>query len=428
MIDALAQTSLLSWPEWVLCGTVAVAALACRRTSRWPWIAGAAACVVALGVGTAGLLLVPVIAGAGVGGWLVCLSGRRTQIAGRAIAVGGAVLSAGACWVFPVPLPPPLPGPSAVGTRLWELPAEAGSPRLMVQCWYPASEVHDAPVAWLPDRALAPLFPYHRLAAAHSHAHQDAKPSGEIHGAPVLFYEHSWNGHRAENIAQVEGLASEGFVVVAIDHPGQARHVTYKDGTVIAARNPQDPELTTEAEVKEFLEDAETKMNQRVGEIARVREWLGSHREEGWGNLRISRCGIFGFSFGGTTALRVCAEDPAFVAAANEDGLHLVTSPSKRPVLFFDQEMPSWLLEKPTLGEYAGHKLTRQAEARIVQTLETAGSERFILPGTRHLSFSDRIHSSPLPRLARTGTCPPGEVYEKILQHLTGFFRRTLED
>lgn len=114
------------------------------------------------------------------------------------------------------------------------------------------------------------------------------------------------------------------------------------------------------------------------------------------------------------------------MAGVNEDGFYLFDKMPKGPFLFFDEEYPTWVKGPAKSSEDAGQLLIRTAETRILKSLKQPGRERVILDGTRHLSFSDRIYSSPIPRLARVGWRPAEEVYDIIDSHLNGFFKKVL--
>jgi dienelactone hydrolase len=329
--------------------------------------------------------------------------------------------------LFPVPTPPPLPGPHAVGTLTIEIPAVGDSPRLLAQVWFPtATSSGGQRVPWLPDAALAPSFPYQRIASATSHARAGV-PLLEGQKFPVIFYEHSWTGHRAENIPQVESLASKGFVVIAIDHPGQAARVRYADGSVIETELTEALDLTTEKNTAAFEATAQKCMKQRIAEISRIKAALAENTIVALaGKLRLERMGVFGFSFGGSTAIRLCATDSSFIAGANEDGLFLGDAMPRGPFLFFDQEMPAWLLSSPSPKEDAGQVLTRHAEANIQQALQQAHRPRFILDGANHSTFSDKIYYCRFPRLARAGKRSATEIHGVLCTQLGDFFTRHL--
>jgi dienelactone hydrolase len=355
---------------------------------------------------------------------------RFSKAIGATLAVIALGTSGLFLFLFPIPAPPHLAGPHAIGTRTFEIPASEGKSRLLYQIWYPTDQPNSGkPTPWLPDPELAPKFPFHRIRNATARAKTDAPPlEGNHAGLPVVFYEHSWTGHRGENIAQVESLASMGFVIIALDHPGQAARVRYADGSVAKSNLADPPDLTTAASVAAFEADAERCLRERGSNVSRVVRSLAKDAlRDSCGRLDLSRIGVFGFSFGGTSAIRLCARDPAFVAGANEDGLYLGDEMPRGPFLFFDQEMPKWLLEPAGQEEDAGQALTRRAESRIQQALNAPGRFRQILDRTNHASFTDRLFLSRFPRLAGAGERPAEEVHSILVARLGEFFKNELK-
>lgn len=414
-----------SWPEWIACLAVAASAAIAGRGGRWRTLAGVLAVVAAWFLGSAKGLLLP----AGLGGLALFFCWKMSPLlrwSARAIALCGALLSAGLCWLYPLPEIPPLSGPFAAGTQTFELPAVNKSPALVVQVWYPAQADSGAPrERWLPDPGLAPPFPLHRIGKALAHSRKGAPLSAASKRYAVLFYEHGWMGNRAENVAQVEDLASQGFVVIAVDHPGQAVRVRHADGSVIAGRLPASPDLSTTEAVAAFEKLAGQCLAERRQNLSRVKEALAlGVPPEFAGRLILEKMGILGFSFGGTSALRMCALDASFFAGANEDGLLLDEEEPRGPFHFFDEEMPGWLLQKPGPGEGAEQRLIRQAEARIEKALEKKERHRVILDGTLHPAFTDRIFLCAIPRLAGAGTRPAKEVHDIVTSRLRDFFQR----
>jgi hypothetical protein len=347
---------------------------------------------------------------------------------GITLATGGLLLGVFLNWLFPLPEGPPLPGPYAVGTLSFEILAEEGSPGLVAQAWYPAkSGDKAAPARWLPDPALAPKFPFHRIGGAFARSLENPTPADTPARFPVIFYEHSWTGHRAENVAQVENLASRGFAIIAVDHPGQAARVKYANGTVVLSRLPAELDFSTQETVLNFEKWAEPCLRDRAANLARVRRALDRGAVPRLaGRLDLEKSGVFGFSFGGTSALRLCAVDPSFVAGADEDGLFLGDQFPQGPFLFFDEEMPGWLLKEATPVEGPGEALIRESEARILAAMKKTGRFRQILDGTRHESFTDRIFICRIPRLARVGTRPAAEIHRIITNRLADFFIQQL--
>jgi dienelactone hydrolase len=378
-------------------------------------------------MGTATWLLFPAVAGL-LAHLLLMRSRHWWRRGGVTVALGGILLSAIACWLFPLPVFPELTGPFAVGTFDSELAAEGDAPPLVMTVWYPSNETTDLPpVPWLPDRSLAGEVPFHRIGSAFSRARSGLKALESTKRLPVVFYEPSWTGHRAENVAQTEELASWGFVVTAVDHPGQSDHVNYRNGNGIQGTLPSPPDLVSADGGAQFQMLVEKCLLQRADHLERVRLALANGTAERLkDHLNLDRMGVFGFSFGGASAWRLCARNPAFFAGANEDGLILDDDPQKGPFLFFDEEMPFWLLESPRPNEGPAEKLTRSSEKRIQFALQGRAQFREIIHGTRHHSFSERIFTCRFPQLAHAGSKPATKVHQIITSRLTSFFKKSL--
>lgn len=426
-LDGAVASVLSSWPEWLACLLILAFVVAARRHRRAAVTAASLVLVIAALAGDARELLLPVAAGGAIG-----LAAARlkplTRWLGVAIAAGGAALTALLCWLFPVPVGPALPGPHGVGTQTFEFQRPGqDSPALVAQVWYPSDEAARLPAgAWLPEARLWPDFPLRRFADARSHARPGAPLAGTGR-LPVIFYEHAWMGHRAENIAQVEHLASRGFVVIAVDHPGQACSITHADGLVEKGELAPVESFDSPEKVAGFQELASRCLQERATHLAEIRQAL----ERGEvpplrDRLELRQLGVFGFSFGGTSAIHLCATEPAFRAGANEDGLFLDEAAPKGPFLFFDSEMPSWLIDPPLPGESAWQALVRRGEERIRSALAAPQRFRTILAGTRHGSFTDRGFGCRYPRLIHLGSMPAREVHSRVTGELSRFFTEAL--
>lgn len=413
-----------SWIEWIACLVAAPAMVACYFRGRAWLIYGMLVLVAGWLAGTAKGLLFPALLGCLLF-WFLWQAGVRWKRAGLAVALGGIVAGGFLCWLFPLPEIPVLSGPYAVGTLTFELSAEGSSPALVVQAWYPAREDKDAPrTPWLADAELAPKFPFHRIGKALARSRTGLDLSDASARYPVVFYEHSWTGHREENVAQVEDLASQGFVVIAADHPRQAGRVKYQDGTVVLTHLQGSFKLASEGEVQDFEKLEEKCLGERIRDLARIKQALGDGVPGPLaGRLVLEQAGVFGFSFGGTCALRLCAQDPWFHAGANEDGMFLGNEKLRGPFLFFDEQIPGWLLKAASLHESPEDAETRRSESRIRDEMGKPERFRVIMDGTRHTAFMDRIFTCRIPWLAHVGTQPAAEVHRIITSQLAGFFK-----
>jgi len=242
----------------------------------------------------------------------------------------------------------------------------------------------------------------------------------------VVFYKHAWLGHRNENVAQLQDLASRGFVIVATDHPGQAKRVLYQDGTVIHGSSRPVPRFFERRLNRVFRERGEDPGDQRFLEIERVRTAFAGGLVPGLdGKVRWTRMGVFGFFFGKTTSIQLSAVNSGFIAGANQDGLYLEVGEPRGPFLFFDQGMPQWLLEPAGTSESAGTDHGRRAEVRTKHAMAANGRLRKILPGPVPASFTDRKFLSPLRWSAEPGNAGPKKSIMTSCRHWQRFFKRT---
>jgi penicillin G amidase len=145
---------------------------------------------------------------------------------------------------------------------------------------------------------------------------------------PVLLFSHGLSALPELYTTQAEALASEGYVVVSINHTYDSSLSVFDDGRVI----PQDAALTeiatgaidlTETEVFELIaqavdirtEDAQFILDE-LGDINAGDDPLGLLT----GKLNLDKVGILGHSLGGATAAETLALDERFLAGINQDG------------------------------------------------------------------------------------------------------------
>ncbi|MGI5346900.1 alpha/beta hydrolase family protein [Streptomyces sp. CA-250714] len=249
------------------------------------------------------------------------------------LSAGGGVARAAGSDGFAPRLPAPT-GPHRVGVTVLHMtdrsrrdPWQPDSVReLMVSVLHPAGDVRGHPVAPQMSagaaqsfRKLAPLF-HSELprtgvdwAATMTHAHTGApaRPGRR----PVLLYTPGGGDPRTLGTSVAEELASHGYVVVTIDHPGDATEVEFPDNSLresVLRGDPRtDPPLFR------------TVIDTRVADTRFVLdqlENLAAERNELGRTLDLRRIGVYGHSAGGTTAAQAMYEDRRIKAAVNMEG------------------------------------------------------------------------------------------------------------
>lgn len=352
--------------------------------------------------------------------------------------------------LFGVEVKLPVPtGPFAVGrvdyhwsddARPEPLSKRPGAHReLMLSVWYPAGRsVSRAPTAsYLVDfkaiqsvvseRDIKELFRPADSAIRESgfpktHAIENASMPASPTRYPVLVFSHGLGLIRAVYTAELEDLASHGYVVAAIDHTYDTAFTAFPGGRfVLYAQETWDRESKKPGGflnfVKERVEVWALDTRFLIDQLARYDRTpsLGAPFAE---HLDLRRLGAFGHSVGGLASVRACQIDQRIRACMNQDSdifgsPFIVDGTLGQPLLFFiatTADVSSEQKVHPTDAQLASLKMTRseydsqirQAQKNQIDALSgvRGGSYRVTLsglPGVTHRIFSD------LPLIAAAG-------------------------
>jgi len=364
-------------------------------------------------------------------------------------------------WTVKLPQPT---GPYQIGTTSLALVDETrpevftDDPKdhreLLVRCWYPAQPVAGAKPEpfWGKDTKeigslLAqfmrlPKTAFDDLALVQSHAYTDAPLSKSKSPYPVLVFSHGYiPGFLSQNTAQMEELASHGYVVFSIGHSyetvanifpdgrvvpfSQTRFMTFAQGagkaTVLvtkytAATDPTEKDALIKRIVADWpvLEESLRIWTADVRFVLSELEKMKSNKPKNMfaGKLDLKRIGIFGMSFGGAAAGQVCAVDKRCRAGINLDGLQsgdLIDRPMERPFMFMQSE-----------GAGNINRLF----------FERAKNDAYyvVVKGTKHFNYSDFSMFSPDYQKAGILGSIEGARMEGIMNgYVLAFFDRYLK-
>ncbi|MEB9844945.1 alpha/beta hydrolase family protein [Bacillus cereus] len=274
--------------------------------------------------------------------------------------------------LMPVVLFEKTSGPFKVGTTLYHwidynreepyMKDLNGRRELMVQVWYPAKEKE------------------------------------EMNRAPYI--------HNSDEIAKE--LASQGYIVVGIDHTYDAAATVFPDGRTAFV---QSINLTDFAErdrhIKLWKEDVVFVLNQ----IEKLNQSDKDNRFTG--RMDTSRIGMFGHSYGGATAAQVLVEDSRVKAAINMDGT------------LYGENVPKSRVGKPFLimnAETSDDSTKDFLEGKVRSDHALAGGGMsMVIPHTNHTSFTDFHLFSPLLRSLDED---PRYVHRIINEFSLAFFDR----
>jgi dienelactone hydrolase len=255
---------------------------------------------------------------------------------------------------------------------------------LAVKVWYPSEKVAEGKTAPYIDNeevAVAAGADF-GLSAEQSISLFDSVKTNSISEAPIAETESDYpvlvlspglGGLPEEYTAQAEQLASQGYVVVGINHPYDAAATEFSDGRIVQ-QSPKIDDSNTQvisenidiraADAQFVLDKLESVNNSDPQKI------LTQH-------LDLDHVGIFGHSDGGATATEMLAQDPRFDAGLNMDGS------------LFKAEESGSSLTKPFMLMNSETALVEDPSRQPFYENLPKDAYNLTIKGSSHLSFSD---------------------------------------
>ncbi|BFH64426.1 alpha/beta hydrolase family protein [Paenibacillus azoreducens] len=297
-------------------------------------------------------------------------------------------------------------GPFTVGTTLYHWVDDrreepfAKDPKdrreLMVQIYYPAGDqgegdrepylrnTHEVAKGLEGDLSI-PAFTLSHLGLVQTNAFTDARMSDTEKQYPVLLFSHGLNGFRNQNTFEVEELASQGYIVVSIDHAYDAAATVYPDGRTAYFQSVNLSDLPERDRHIQLWKDDVAFVLDQIEKLNR-----GDVDDRFTGRIDTSRIGMFGHSYGGATAAQMLVEDSRIKAAIDMDGTlygsTIKDSGIGKPFLLMSAEM-SDDSDEDSLEEKLRNKRAL-----------AGGGMSLVIPHTDHTSFTDFHLMSPLLR------------------------------
>ncbi|MGG7508317.1 alpha/beta hydrolase family protein [Plantibacter sp. YIM 135249] len=269
--------------------------------------------------------------------WLRSLRAPKLAVTGASLFGIGVVGIAGAAWLLPPVLVPSPSGPDAVGVtaHVWTDTSRdahgGGGPgerrSLPVTVWYPAAR-HGAPAQYLPEEA-----PAAELTTA----------LADQYGVPPVLFDSllrakstaTWNGDAAAGSSPVviaspgfastrwfftswaEELASNGVIVIAVDHPYDAIATELVDGSIAT------DEATSTGDDAADQAAADRAIGVRAADVRAVIDHLeaDSSRTPDLAAADLTRIIAAGHSAGGATAIEAARIDDRIMGVVDIDGM-----------------------------------------------------------------------------------------------------------
>jgi predicted dienelactone hydrolase len=398
------------------------------------------------------MLGTPAVAGEPTGEIIALPSaGRRTAL-GVGLLLAALVAIALPAWLFPRVVFPKLTGNYAIGRleTFWvdssreeaATPASGDKRGLWVTIWYPAEEpaprslrYHSAPSAFATDLGAElslPSFFFRNLARARTRSTQAPQFSIREGRSPVLLYSHGIGGSRMEATYAFEDLASNGYVVVSMEHTYFAAGTQLPGGAHAAAAPLADPSSDSDSAgaLQVWTADARFVLDRL--------EHLPSHDVVDSLNrhLQLEKVGYIGRSFGGAVAAEAMTLDHRIRAGIDIDGELAGTGWSKgidRPFLIFRSARPgiSGVLSRSgakSLSRDSAAQFSAEFDRRVATFLRFGGTE-IRMDGAEDPSFTDLPSWSPplAKRWHLAGSDSPDDVHRAVTALTIRFFDRWLK-
>jgi len=336
---------------------------------------------------------------------------------------GLSVASLVAMLAFPVYPMPVASGPFAIGTRsqvivnhdrIEQYGDLAGQPRTFkVQYWYPAQTTDGfEQTKWIADgiavpQALTrdwslPFFVLDHIVSYDSSAYLNAPISTAKSRYPIVIISHGWSSKRTLHTDLAEELASQGYLVVGVEH-------TYGSLAAKLGDNEADFQflfrdaLPPRAQTPNYLEFANLLVETYASDIIAAIDTLeGLNQGIGafQGRLDLTSIQVIGHSTGGGAAVKAAMDDKRITGVL---GMDAWVEPLK------DADLNAGLTTRALYLRSNGWE-TGENNAylyRLLQTSENA-SLLYQIDGTTHYDFAMVYMYSPLTRaLGLTGSVNP---------------------
>lgn len=309
----------------------------------------------------------------------------------------------------------------------------SGPRRLPAVVWYPAEGGADGDSPYMESEAAAVTVPaiarnlrYDAdellpLKSLRTGAKEGARVAQHAKGFPVVVFSHGFFLYPEQNTALAMRLASHGYIVVSIAHPGDAADQRLSDGRIVATKPAGDgddprfaealkvlvtgPDLASRREA--LTRYSEAFPNTRLGrsfaewrdDTLAVAQAIRERKEPQalttvlWSADR-SRLAFAGMSFGGATSATTCRLVDACRAAVNLDGQNfdpeLFDRPVGRPLLLMLSDWTRYSLfqGQPKDADFSPNDLAYESWG---EAGENRGVLRVRLEGARHMGFTDAV-------------------------------------
>jgi dienelactone hydrolase len=297
-------------------------------------------------------------------------------------------------------------------------------------------------LSWLREAAAGFLFDYFRLIKTHAYPNTAVSKKQTLY--PVLVFSHGYGAVAIQNTALMEELASHGYAVFSIGHTYESLVEIFPDGRQVSFA-PKDDVHASIAKLSQELEGIKTGDAAAAITVFRkfntpeafsgifvweadtrfVIDWLEKNNSENpespfYRRLDLNKLGVFGMSYGGSTAAQIVYDDSRVKAAINMDGGLVLGDSIERsmttPFMFMNSE--------PTTAFQSVNQSLRE----YMMGRSHSPIYCITVMGSKHLNFTDLSVWSPVLKYMGAFGKIDGEKMLKIMNaYIVAFFDKHLK-
>jgi dienelactone hydrolase len=173
----------------------------------------------------------------------------------------------------------------------------------------------------------------------------DPSSGSPLEDPPILLLSTGYRGSRLYYSVMASAIASEGYIVITIDHPGEANVITYPNGHAVYSN------LSNVVDLNELIPYAYSRATDAsfiIDQLSNATAMTGLLPRHAPRQLRTDRVAMLGHSIGGAAAVLAASQDYRIRGAINWDGPFFGSLPPSglsQPVLYVatkHDDWPSW--------------------------------------------------------------------------------------
>lgn len=344
-------------------------------------------------------------------------------------------------YAFPIPRLTTPKGNYAVGTTIFDVQDASrmetysdmpnSKRKFMFQVWYPTdASIEQDKAPWLVQgKAVSkgfarlgklPEFAFNQLRLVPSNAYLNAPIASGFEKYPIIIMSHGWSSSRLLHVNMAEELASNGYVVIGIEHTYGSAVTAFSDGTISEFSTKTLPSTDYSPEL---LVNGNRLIKTFAGDISYLINKLeafdkgDSGPDVLKGRLDLDKIGLIGHSTGGGAAVLTAIEDERVKSILTYD-------PWVEPL---ENEKFDVKFKIPTLFLRSDEWQNGTNDPSLLKLSENWESALYQVHGAMHSDFTLMYQFTPLTKLFKRLGPIDGDMLSRFQGDLSvAFFNQTL--